>query len=101
MRQVSGFTGSVKEATDLKPMLVEASDTDLLFIQCQEVLRREVKNLMIESSKGKLSPAASKSLVDYFKLLDELKKKEAEELQDKTVEQLKELAGDKPQTSQT
>lgn len=93
-RKVSGHSGSIQDGTDLKPSLIEASTTvDDLRVRCLEILRREVTNLMIESSKGKLNPHSSSSLTSYVKLLEELKDLEEEELKKLSEEHLKKLAG--------
>lgn len=55
------------------------------------VLQREIQNLLIESSGGKLQPASAKSLVDYLKLLHSLKADQAEALEGMTDEQLQSL----------
>jgi len=93
-RQVSSYQGNIKEPTDLKPGVIEATTTvDDLRVRCLEILRREVTNLMIESSKGKLSTGSSNSLTAYVKLLEELKDLEEEELKKLSEEHLKKLAG--------
>lgn len=95
-RKVNSFSGSIKEPTDLKPNLIEATTTiDELRVKCLEIMRREVTNLMIESSKGKLSTGSSNSLTSYVKLLEELKDLEEEELKRLSDEHLKKLAGGK------
>lgn len=59
----------------------------------REILRREVTNLMVESTGKKLSPTSSQSLVSYIKLLGELKDKEDEELRRLGNDHLKKLSG--------
>jgi hypothetical protein len=93
MRQVSGFSGNIKESMDLQPSKIEATTIDEMRIKCTEILRREVTNLMMESAKGKLSTQSSTSLVNYVKLLQELKDIEDEELKRLSDEHLKKLAG--------
>lgn len=61
---------------------------------CEEILRREVRNLMSESSRGKLSKDASASLRDYFKLLSEMKDEQQDTLKHKSKEELEKLAKD-------
>lgn len=58
-----------------------------------ELLRREILNLMSESSRGKLSPNSAKDLVAYIKLLNELKAEQQEELEGLDDEALRKLAG--------
>lgn len=89
------------QATDLsatKAQDVPLSDIsiDRLMDDCLVALDREVRNLKILSSRGKLSPPESRDLRDTYKLLFELKKMEAELLKGLTDEQLKaKLDGDK------
>lgn len=59
-----------------------------------EILRREITNLMIESSSKKLSPASAKDLVAYIKLLSELKAEQSETLEGLSDEQLKAITDD-------
>lgn len=56
------------------------------------VLYREIKNLMIRSTKGKLEANDAKDLRDHLKLLFELKDRENESLRSMTDDQLKEAA---------
>lgn len=44
-----------------------------LLNQGGEILRREIKNLLMESARGKLSAASARDLTAYIKLLNELK----------------------------
>lgn len=91
-RQVNSFQGSIKEGlTDLEPAKIETTTIDEMRVKCTEVLRREVTNLMMESAKGKLSTSSSNSLVNYVKLLAELKDVEDEELKRLSDEHLKKL----------
>lgn len=53
-------------------------------------LYREMRNLLILSSHGKLDAASSRDLRDTIKLLFELKERENESLQGLTDEELKE-----------
>jgi hypothetical protein len=41
-----------------------------------EILRKEVNNLFMESSQGKLSPVSARDLVGYVKLLHELEERQ-------------------------
>lgn len=90
-RQVSGHSGNVQEPTDLQPNKLTDTTIDELRTKCMEILRREVTNLMMESSKGKLHPNSAKSLTDYVKLLGELKDIEEEELKRLSDDHLKKL----------
>lgn len=55
-------------------------------------LHREMKNLLMLGSRGKLDAASSRDLRDTIKLLFELKEREAESLKGLTDEQLAEQA---------
>lgn len=88
---INGHSGNVKENTDLHSGVIATTSIDELMLKCQEILRREITNLMVESSKGKLSPNSAKSLSDYIKLLDTLKDKEADLLEELSDTQLKKL----------
>lgn len=68
-------------------------DVEKLLAQGGEILNREVKNLLMESSRGKLNAASARDLCNYIKLLSELKKEQQEalkELSDEEIEKLKE-----------
>lgn len=56
-----------------------------------EILRREISNLMIESSGKKLSSASAKDLVNYLKLLSEIKLEQEKFLGSLTDEELEKL----------
>lgn len=64
-------------------------DIEDLLAKTAEVLRREVKNLMLESSRGKLSAGSARDLVVYVELLKKLKLEEEEAARLLTDEQLK------------
>lgn len=68
------------------------TDLEELSAKAQEILRREIRNLMIESTERKLSPTSSNSLVQYIKLLGELKEKEDETLRNLGDDHLAKLA---------
>lgn len=89
MRRIADFTSKKEPLTE---GAVIVSSVDELTAKTLEILRREITNLMIESSGGKLSPPSSKALVDYVKLLDDLKVKEKELLEEASDEFLKKLA---------
>lgn len=56
------------------------------------VLEREVRNLMGESSRGKLNAGSSRDLVAYIKLLSELKIEELKRLSELSDEEVAEFA---------
>lgn len=55
-------------------------------------LYREVKNLLLHSAKGKLSPSDARDLRDHTKLLFDLKDREDKTLSEMTDDELKEVA---------
>lgn len=72
---------------------IEEFDVEKLLEQGGEVLRRELEILLRESEKKiKLSPAASRDLVAYIKLLSEIRKSQVETLNDMTDEELTKVA---------
>lgn len=57
-----------------------------------EILRREIANLMIESSRGKLSSQSAKDLINYLEALSKIKteqEKALTELSDEDLEKIK------------
>lgn len=91
MRRIADFKPKI-ETVEPDFSLASTSLEDLVN-KSQEILRREITNLMIESTGKKLSPTSSAALVQYIKLLGELKDKETEELRNLGEEHLKKLAG--------
>lgn len=65
-----------------------AFDVEALMDKGGEILRREIQNLMIESTGKKLSSASSRDLVAYLRLLSELQKDQKETLTKLTDEEL-------------
>jgi len=59
-----------------------------------EILRREIRHLMMESSQNKLNKGSATDLVQYIKLLTDLYEKEKELTTKLTDEELKELLHD-------
>jgi hypothetical protein len=70
----------------------EAFDVEQLLNRGGIILRREVQNLLMESSAGKLSPTSARDLVAYVKLLSELKAEQSKEISNLTDEELSALA---------
>lgn len=64
-------------------------DVEKLLSNSGEILRREITNLLMESSRGKLGATSARDLVAYVRLLVELKLKQEEELAGLTDEELK------------
>lgn len=67
-------------------------DIEMLLSQSGTILSREIRNLLIASSGGKLDQAGSRDLVSYIKLLNELKMTQSKELSNMSPEELEELA---------
>lgn len=63
-------------------------DVELLLQQGGEILRREIRNLMMESTGKKLSPTSARDLVSYIRLLDDLREKQKEVASNMTDEEL-------------
>lgn len=78
-----------------KPKAPEPSRHDIAIDDLAEdsllILYREIKHMLMESSGGPLSKESSQSLVNYVKLLNELKKQEKEALASLSDEQLEKL----------
>lgn len=59
--------------------------------KARNVLHREIRSLMIESSAGKLSDKSARDLAAYIRLLEEMEKNEKEaasELDDETLKKM-------------
>lgn len=63
-------------------------DIEKLLANSGEILRREIANLLGESSRGKLNGASARDLVAYIRLLQELKSAQIDELSQLTNEEL-------------
>lgn len=72
---------------------VVSADVDIGELQDKSrlILQREIKNLSVESSSGKLAPNSARDLVNYVKLLADLAKMEKDALDGKTTEELEAL----------
>ena len=79
-------TAPVKATPDFG--ISASTDVAALLDKASSILSREIANLMMESSGGKLSPTSSKSLVDYIKLLHSLKEEQIESLSELTDAEL-------------
>ncbi len=76
-------------------------DLRQLLDQCIEILRRDIKNIFVESSKGKLSPAAARDLVAYTKLLSDVLEESEEEASGASEEELKKIVNEKDHLTRT
>lgn len=91
MRRVADFTPK-KEPTE-PDFSIAQTDLDELITKAQEILRREITNLMIASTGKLLSRDNAMSLTSYIKLLNELKEAETKALKALGDEHLERLAG--------
>lgn len=66
------------------------SEFDILdeLARAQLIVQREIKNLLMASSRGKLNPAEARDLVNYVRLLTDLKKDAEKELASMKDEEL-------------
>lgn len=69
-------------------------DVDTLLQQGGEILKREIRNLMIESTGKKLSPTSARDLVAYVRLLHELREEQKDSAGALTDEELKAALSD-------
>jgi hypothetical protein len=72
------------------PSISEVS-IDGLISDCLTALYREVKNIMVLSSKGKLDPATARDLRDHLKVLFEIRDRESSLLRGLTSDQIQEI----------
>lgn len=79
---------------DTIPNLGSDFDVVDLLDKGAEILKREISNLMIESSGKKLSPNSAKDLIGYLKLLNELKLEQNKTLGELSDEELEKLEKD-------
>lgn len=83
----------IRQTTEVPDYSSSDLDIELLLQQGGEILKREIKNLMMESSGKKLSPTSARDLCNYIKLLSELRAEQKESLSDMTDEALTALSG--------
>lgn len=76
---------------DETPVVVGTFDITELLDKGGEILRREISNLLMESTGRKLSPTSARDLVAYVKLLSELKIEQEKALASMTDEELEAL----------
>lgn len=79
--------------TITRPTLIESAteleiDQELIKSQLLEVLRRETKNLLTESSEGRLDRDRSVALVSYLKYLNQLEDVQKDKLSELSDEEL-------------
>lgn len=92
MRRFVKSNTEIPEAkSDTIPSLAPDFDVVDLLDKGAEILKREITNLMIESSGKKLSPNSAKDLVSYLKLLHDLKLEQTKALSELSDEELKKL----------
>ena len=66
-------------------------DVNALLSKGGEILKREIRNLLRESANGKLSSGSARDLVNYLRLLSELKIEEEAAANELSEEELKKL----------
>lgn len=79
-------------ATDEPAQAFSSFDVLSQLDKCYEVLNREIRNLMSESTRGKLSQNSARDLVNYLKLLSELKNEIETDLKDRSNEELEAIS---------
>lgn len=91
-RYVKPGQSSIPSQPKLDSEPTEAGNFDVveLLDKSTEILRREISNLMIESSGKKLSANSAKDLVSYIKLLHEIKVEQEKLLSEMSDEELSE-----------
>lgn len=67
-------------------------DIEALLAKGGEVLKREFRNIMRESANGKLSSGSARDLVNYLRLLSELKIEEAGAANELSEDELRKIA---------
>ena len=73
------------------PASEDDNDIATMLTKSIEILRREIRHLMYESSQTKLNKGSATDLVNYIKLLSDLHEKEQELVSKLTDEELKEI----------
>lgn len=81
-----------KKRKSQAPRRLSPVNLDKIQHQFLIVLKREATRLMDQSFEDKLSDESSKTLVNYLKLMKDLKEMEAKELENLTDEELEKLA---------
>lgn len=86
-------------ASPSTPASDDDNDIGTMLTKSIEILRREIRHLMYESSQTKLSKGSATDLVNYIKLLSDLHEKEKELVSTITDEELKRLLNEaKPES---
>ncbi len=78
----------------ISPEALQTFDLTTLLSKSGTILAREIQNLLIASSGGKLDAANARDLVQYVKLLSELKTEQSKELSNMAPEELEALQHD-------
>lgn len=91
-RYVTKPTTQISQPTvDITDDIAVSFDLEDLLDKGGEILRREIANLLMESSRGKLNSASARDLVSYIQLLSKLKSEKQDELENMSDDKLKEL----------
>lgn len=88
---------TASEGPVFAPPVNNPLDIAKLLDHAGEILKREITNLMMESSGKKLSPASARDLVGYINLLHDLEERAKKKLADMSDEELKALADSQTQ----
>lgn len=75
-------------------VLTEDVDVLDLYDKGKEILRREIKNLLMNSMKGPLKSRQSETLVSYINLLNKMVKEEKDKLKDLSEDELKAITNE-------
>lgn len=80
-----------------EPVEISTTDIDVTYLlgQTLEILRREIKNLMMQSMEGKLPYNSGRDLVNYVKLLSDIQSKEKDLLDGLSEEEMEKLLKDR------
>ncbi len=77
------------------PLVDLAADIPTMMNASMEILRREIRNLMMESTNGKLGKASATDLVQYIKLFNDLLEKEDDFLENLSDDELEEIVANR------
>jgi hypothetical protein len=81
------------EKKEIKIELIGGTqDPEVLLTKLYTALEREVQNIVMESVKGKLGPMISKDLVQYIRLLNEIRLDQEALLGELSTEELQNAA---------
>jgi hypothetical protein len=85
---------SLSKALPENPSIEEDVDVLDLYDKGKEILRREIKNLMMASMDGPLKARQSESLISYINLLNKMVKEEKDKLKGLSESELKAITNE-------